>query len=207
MIDNPFRKILPKYVESLTEAYSRAGLTPNQITISAFLFAGLATFFTAQSMAWLALITWWAGRLLDGTDGIYARKTNQASEFGAFLDIVCDMASYGLMIIGFAVLHPHLSIQWMLMLFFYILCITSALSLGAIEQKLHLDTTDNRGIRLGAGLAEGGETGIAYSLFLLFPGQIGWLVNIWILILAATIGFRAALAYKTLAVARQKTML
>jgi phosphatidylglycerophosphate synthase len=198
MIDQPFRNILPRYTNSLVDLYKRLGLTPNQITLGGLVLACMAAFATAHGWVWLALAIWWGGRLFDGTDGIYARATDQTSEFGAFFDILCDMASYSVMIFGFASLYPELQGSWMIMLFFYVLCITGALSLGAIEQKLALESKDNRGIRLAAGLAEGGETGIAYSLFLLFPSQIKVLSTLWILVLFVTVLARALLAYKIL---------
>lgn len=198
MIDQPFRNVLPQFTGPLIRYYERLGLTPNQVTLAALGFAAAATVFTAVGWVWLALIFWWAGRLFDGTDGIYARATGQATPFGAFLDIVSDMAAYSLMLFGFSSLYPDLSSHWLVMMFLYVLCITGALSLGAIERELRLDSQDNRGIRLAAGLAEGGETGIAYTLFLLFPEQIHWLAKIWIFVLCTTVVARTLLARRLL---------
>jgi phosphatidylglycerophosphate synthase len=199
MIDQPFRQILPKFAEPLIKWYERKGLHPNQITFAALGIAVLAALLTALGWYSLAILTWWLGRLLDGTDGIFARATGQTSHFGAFLDIVCDMAAYSLMIFAFAYRHPELMPLWLLILFFYILCITGAVSLGATLRELNVSTNDNRGIRLAAGLAEGGETGIAYTLFLLFPERIAITASLWIVILATTVVARGILAKKTLA--------
>ncbi len=154
---------------------------------------------TAADWPWLAIAVWWLGRLLDGTDGIYARATGQTTHFGAFLDIVCDMAAYSVMIFAFAYRHPELTPLWLLILFFYVLCITGAVSLGAAMRELNVNSDDNRGIRLAAGLAEGGETGIAYTLFLLFPANITFTASLWIIVLATTVLARVFLAKKTLA--------
>ena len=57
------------------------------------------------------------------------------------------------------------------MLFCYVLCISGALGLGGFENKRGLEDSSGRGLRLATGLAEGGETGIAYSMFYCFqPG-------------------------------------
>ena len=100
------------------------------------------------------------------TDGVYARASGQESDFGAYLDLLLDMAAYGAMVLAFAIAWPDFQIQWALMLFFYVLCIASALALGNLESQRALPPRDDRGLRLGAGLAEGGETGIAYTVFL-----------------------------------------
>ena len=187
MIDDPFRKILPKYTKFIIGFYQGLGLTPNQITLVGLAISMVSAFLVARGDFLEGLVVWWVGRLADGTDGIYARQTGQATPFGAYLDIVCDMLSYSMMILAFAKAHPDLDFFWQLILVLYILCITSALALGSIEEKTSLPTRDNRGLRLGAGLAEGGETGIAYSLFLLVPQFIRPLVLVWLAILITTV--------------------
>ena len=148
-----------------------------------------------------ALGLWWLSRLADGTDGIYARDSGQVSEFGGYLDIVLDMAAYGAMVLGFAIAEPTLGPQWLVILFLYILCIASALALGMQEVRLDLPPRDDRGLRLGAGLAEGGETGIAYSVFLLWPSLLPYTTAGWISILLTTVVARTVLAHRILQVA------
>jgi phosphatidylglycerophosphate synthase len=199
MIDNHFRALLPRFAGPLLQIYTRLGWTPNQISVFGFSIALGAAFAVALGHWWVALLLWWVSRLCDGTDGLYARQSGQATDFGAYLDIVLDMAAYGAMVLGFAWAVPEQGLQWMLMLFFYVLCIASALALGAEEQKRKLAPRDDRGLRLGAGLAEGGETGIAYSVFLLFPGALAITTTIWVVILAVTVVARSWLAARILA--------
>ena len=173
MIDNAFRALLPRFVGPLLALYGRLGWTPNHVTVLGLVVAFLASAAVAFHFWWLAFVLWWLSRLADGTDGLYARESGQESDFGAYLDIVLDMAAYGGMVLGFAIAAPEFQAQWMAMLFLYILCIATALSLGMQEAKRAITPRDDRGLRLGAGLAEGGETGIAYSVFLLFPNDLG----------------------------------
>ena len=194
MIDGPFRARLPHYVGPLVSMYSRLGLTPNVISLLALAIAVAAAIAVGLGHALLALVLWWLGRLFDGTDGIFARTTGQATGFGAYLDIVCDMAAYSVMMVGFAMAQPPLSIYCLVIVVLYVLCITSALALGSLEERLGEGAADNRGLRLGAGLAEGGETGIAYSLFLLFPAALEVLMAAWIAILLLTVIARSLLA-------------
>ena len=93
---------------------------------------------------------------------------------------------------------PELYGRWLAMLFLYVLCISTALALGMQEAKRSLPPRDNRGLRLGAGLAEGGETGIAYTIFLLFPTHLALSTAIWLGILIVTVVARSLLAYQTL---------
>ena len=199
MIDNAFRARLPRYAGPLLAFYTRLGWTPNGVTSLGFGLALLASLAVAFHFWWVAFGPWWVSRLADGTDGLLARATGQTSGFGAYLDILLDMAAYGAMVIGFAIAVPDLATAWLLMLFLYILCITSALALGMQEAEHAAPPRDDRGLRLGAGLAEGGETGIAYSAFLLFPTWLSFTVWIWVSVLALTVVARSVLAYRTLA--------
>jgi phosphatidylglycerophosphate synthase len=206
MIDGPFRQILPRYVRPLLDLYEWLGLRPNHVTIAGFAFALAAAFGTSQGLTVLPLGLWWLGRLLDGTDGIYARASNQTSDFGGYLDIMLDMASYSVMILGFAYHSPQLNFYWLIILFLYVLCITSALSMGALTERSGLGPSDNRSLTLAAGLAEGGETGAAYTLFLLFPSWIPVLVPVWIAILATTVIARSTLAWQLLGSTKESSL-
>lgn len=195
MLDGPFRAVLPRFTTTLIRLYGQLQLTPNHVTISGLVCAVSAAGLTAVGLPWGAIAVWWLGRIFDGTDGIYARESGQVTPFGGYLDVVVDMAAYGVMVIGFAVWQPQLSMVWLGMMFMYVLCITSALAWGGIEREHGLDaSTDNRTLRLAAGLAEGGETGIAYTLFLMFPAYLPALTGLWLGVLFMTVLTRSFLA-------------
>ena len=198
VIDNAFRARLPGFVAPLLALYARLGLTPNQVSVLGFVIAILASVAVALGFGWLAFLLWWLSRLADGTDGVWAREAGLESDFGAYLDVVLDMAAYGAMVLGFAYAAPEFQLRWMAMLFLYVVCITSALALGMQEAKQSMPPRDNRGLRLGAGLAEGGETGIAYSLFLLLPGYLWLTTGVWVAVLATTVIARTLLAFRSL---------
>lgn len=195
MIDNSFRQLLPKFVSPLIGWYQRRNLTPNQITVLGLVGALLASLSIAYKFYILGICLWWLSRLLDGTDGIYARQSNMSSHFGAYLDFLSDMAAYGAMIIGFKVAFPEFTNLWLLVLFLYILCSVSALLCGNVEKELGIQARDNRGLRLGAGLAEAGETGIAYTLMALFPQHMLLWLYLWLGVLLATVAARTKLVY------------
>jgi phosphatidylglycerophosphate synthase len=198
MIDNSFRAFLPRYVAPLIRLLAKLGLTPNQITAFGLSIALASAYLVFRGEFMLALITWWLSRLLDALDGIYARAYDQTSDFGAFLDIQFDMLAYSAMVIAFYFRFPEFSLQWLIILFCYVLCIAGALGLGSFESKRGLADSSQRGLRIAVGLAEGGETGIFYSLFLLFPAWLAITTWVWIGVLAITISARLLLAKKEL---------
>lgn len=198
MLDNRFRALLPRYVDPLVRLLNALGLSPNQITVCGLLIALMSAFLIVQETFLAALALWWLSRLLDALDGIFARKYHKTSDFGAFLDIQFDMLAYSAMVLAFAWVYPEYSLQWMLMLFCYVLCISGALGLGAFENKHGIEDDSGRGLRIAMGLAEGGETGIAYTAFVLFPAWLPITTWVWLAVLATTIIARLALAHAEL---------
>lgn len=196
MIDEPFRNLLPRMCGPVLAIYRRVNIHPNTVSLLGFLGACLSALCVIGAEPYLAIFAWWLGRLFDGTDGIWARESGLKSGFGAYLDILLDMGAYSLMIPAFYYVYPEHGFLLMMILVFYVLCITSALALGSQEAFAGVDQKDNRGLRLGAGLAEGGETGIAYTLFLLVPGWFLPLAGIWLIVLIATVFSRTLLAMK-----------
>ena len=120
------------------------------------------------------------------------------SLFGSYLDICLDMLAYSLMILAFYLYEPRYAFLYMMVLLMYVMSICSALSLGSLETQMKSPARDNRGLRLGAGLAEGGETGLFYSLFCLFPDHLSILLKLWLTVLIISVTMRSVLAYRTL---------
>jgi phosphatidylglycerophosphate synthase len=170
------------------------GVSPNLVTFASLVIAlGAGVAITIRQME-LAIFLWWCGRYLDGADGEYARASGRATPFGALWDLTADMCAYAAMILAFSWSFPSLWLYWELILFLYLMCSSTALALGSLERECKIPQHDNRGLRLGAGLAEAGETGIAYTLFMLFPFYLPVLVVGWIFVLCLTVAFRLRLA-------------
>lgn len=99
------RKLDP-YIERafapLGPALKRAGVTPNQLTMTGVLlsFAGAAVVATGRLRAGMLILifTW----LFDVLDGAYAKYSGQVSRFGGFLDSVMDRYTEGVIFIAFA---------------------------------------------------------------------------------------------------------
>jgi phosphatidylglycerophosphate synthase len=196
MIDHPFRSWLANKSDLIIATYKFFRLTPNGVTMLGCILGLGAAALAAHSQFIPALTVWWLGRLLDGTDGIYARHLGKSSNFGGYLDIVCDMTAYSAMIWGFSISLPEQMNWWFAILILYVLCITSALSFGSMQKPEEMDSRDNRSLKLAAGLAEGGETGIFYTLVLLWPTNAEILCAIWSAILVSTVISRSLIAHR-----------
>ncbi len=199
MFDDKVRAILPQYIKPVISLLAKFKVTPNQVSVFGFLLSLIAAFLISSSYLKTGIFVWWLSRLADGLDGNLARSTNQKSNFGGYLDILFDMGSYSIVVIGFAFVYPELNLVWSLMLFAHIMCITSTLALASIleKQKVHFEN-NNRSIQFTSGLAEGGETSLAYTLFVFFPEQIKFIAAVWFVMSIYAVVQRTVLAFKLL---------
>ncbi len=190
MIDQPFKTWLAARSRPAVDALVRARVHPDVLTWLGFALSASSFFFIVHERPLVALVFWWTGRIFDGLDGLVARASGKQSVRGGFLDINLDMAAYGIVAVGF-MLQTQWYLTWALILLGYILCITSALSLGEIEEA-----RDNRSLRIASGLAEAGETGIFYTLLWLFPTQGQLWCGLWLGVMSVTVASRFVRAYK-----------
>lgn len=190
MIDSRFRPFLERLVSPFVRLLVKWKIHPNTLTWFSFFLSISSGYFILQDSSFLALSLWWIGRLFDGLDGLVARKAGLQSARGGFLDISLDMFAYSLVAFSFF-LRSEFDVLWCAVIVGYVMCITTALALGSVQiQK------DNRSLKLAAGLAEAGETGIFYSCVLLFPQHEKNLLITWIFMLSLTVGARFVRIYQ-----------
>ncbi|MEO5896937.1 MAG: CDP-alcohol phosphatidyltransferase family protein [Vicinamibacterales bacterium] len=187
MFDEPFRTRFAAISRPAADWLTRAGITANQVTITACLLGVTAAGLVASGHPYLALAVWLVSRVADGLDGAVARVAGPSSAFGGFLDITLDMAAYVAMVLGFATAHPALHQAWLCVVAGYVLVITTTLALSdaaGVEQR-RVSTTD-RTFQITPGFTEAGETSVMYTLWILFPAQVWWLAWVWAAALVAT---------------------
>lgn len=120
----------------------------------------------------LVLLPLLAGRLADGLDGAVARAQGK-TDFGGYLDIVCDFVFYAAIPLAFVLRDPAANgaAGAFLLLTFYV---NGATFLGyAILAARHGMETASRGeksLYFTAGLLEGSETIALFLLLALIPG-------------------------------------
>jgi phosphatidylglycerophosphate synthase len=199
MFDEHFRARFQPIIRPLVPALARRQITPNHITVAAFLVGIAAAMLVACGRTYVGLAIWLCSRIGDGLDGTLARETNQSTAFGGYLDITLDMAAYAAMGVAFAALYPAFTAQWALVLAGYVVVITTTLALSDAAGRINREVSaTDRTFRFTPGFAEAGETNTMYILWVLFPAHIGMLLWIWIAVLIATAIQRTRLAWRTL---------
>ncbi len=198
MLDEPVRRIVASVGKRPLALLTRLGATPNQITFAGFLLAAVAATVTAAGELRLGIAIWLASRVLDGFDGLHARTSGRATLFGGFLDITLDMLAYSLMAIAFALAMPSDRTLWMIVLVGYVMAITTTLALSSLLERADRGQEGNRSLRFTTAIAEGGETTLVYVLIALLPALSRPVLFVWIVLLAATMLQRGALAHRLL---------
>lgn len=202
MIDKLLRG--PKEVALRPIALNLArSIHPTTVTLAAF-GAGLAAGVAVWQQAYaLGAALWLLNRVLDGLDGTVARIHGKQSDLGGYVDIVLDTVIYALIPLALVLSAPSAA-GWLslavLLSSFYVNG-ASWMFLAALLEKR------NRGaaaqgelttITMPAGIVEGTETVVFYTLFLLLPGAAVALFWTMALLVFATVGQRLLWARRAL---------
>jgi phosphatidylglycerophosphate synthase len=178
MLDARLRPWIDPALDRLARPLAARGLSADHVTLAGFAL-GLAAVPALATQAYLlALALILANRLLDGLDGALARAT-RPSDFGGFLDIVCDFAFYAAVPFGFALAEPQHALAAAFLIFSFVGSGSSFLAYAVLAAKRGAAESPKRKAfhHLG-GLTEGFETILCFVLMCLFPGAFAWLA--WI---------------------------
>eukprot|EP01016_Furgasonia_blochmanni_P022515 TRINITY_DN2450_c0_g1_i13.p1 TRINITY_DN2450_c0_g1~~TRINITY_DN2450_c0_g1_i13.p1 ORF type:complete len:169 (+),score=4.94 TRINITY_DN2450_c0_g1_i13:145-651(+) len=118
----------------------------------------------------MAAYMWAANRTLDGIDGVIARARNQQTDFGGYLDIICDFWVYALIPIGVVCADPS-SEKWFWCAFMEGTFFVNAASLFFLAAILEKATQTKKKkelttVTMPPALIEGAETVVFFSLFI-----------------------------------------
>ncbi|MFW5826696.1 MAG: CDP-alcohol phosphatidyltransferase family protein [Alkalispirochaeta sp.] len=192
-----------------------AGLSPSAIT-GISLIPGLATAVCAAAGWWGWSIGLFAiNRVLDGLDGIVARRRGTQSDFGGYLDIMADFTVYAAIPIGVWLGARGIAgdggatagaLPLVVLLAVFYVNAASWMYLSAILEKRGAQTAAAATARaplatsvtMPSGVVEGTETILFFALFLLFPAQ--YAILFWVMAGATAAGVvqRLIWAAKTL---------
>jgi phosphatidylglycerophosphate synthase len=187
VLDERFRHIKVKALAPLARRY--AEMQPLQITMAAFFVGLLCAGMAAVGNHWLALLLWLINRLLDGLDGEVARFTGQQSDWGGYLDILCDFVIYALVpfALAWSLKTPGALFAVAFLLVTFYINAASWLYLSALLEKRQRTEVSLTSITFPTGLIEGTETVIFYSLFLILPTFAPYLMSLMALLVIITI--------------------
>jgi len=180
MFDPILRRWIDPPLDRAAQWCAQRGARANTVTLLGLAIGLCAVPLLAFDQYGWALIVILLNRVIDGLDGALARR-NALNPFGGYLDIVCDMAFYGAVPLGFALARPENAV-WAALLLASFMC-TAASFLGrAILAVQRREADDGRHGRksffYSAGLIEGSETIAAFVLFCLLPHLFPWLAGL-----------------------------
>ena len=197
MFDAQLRPLIDGLLNPIGRALVTLGVTANQVTMIGAVFGLIATGCVAAGLFYPALWFVIANRVIDGLDGAVARAS-RSSDFGGYLDIVCDFIFYSAIPLAFAVARPETALAAAFLIFSFIGTATSFLGFAILAEK-HQVTTQIRGKKafyyLG-GLTEGTETILLFLAMLVWPDYFRLMAIIFGILCWVTTGTRIYAAYR-----------
>lgn len=201
MKDTMLREQKDRVLAPLAERFL-AGVSPMSLTVTAVGVGLLSAAAVIGGYLWIGLALWLLNRALDGLDGLVARVHSKKSDLGGYFDLMLDFVIYLAVPISFVIATPSLDRIWALVFLLgtYQINTLSWTLLSAILEKRRLASASSRltSIEMPAGLIEGAETVVFYSLFFLLPGYITYLFVIMGALVIVTVVQRVWWAHKYL---------
>lgn len=208
MFDARLRPLLAPGLKWTAARLDVPWITPNRLT-SLNLVLGLASAVLAAGQLWVpALVTWLLCRLADGVDGPLARlratRAGAADDAGqgGFWDISADFIVYGATVVGVAVgATAAYDAEWLpflLVLFAYYINGSAFLAFSSIAERSGRQLDDGRSLSFLGGLAEGAETVVVHSLWLIFPAFSGQIALAWAVLVSVSAGQRIVAGFRAL---------
>ena len=178
MLDPLLRRVVDPPLDRAGAWLAARGASANVMTLGGLGIGLLSVPLLACGEYGATLLVIAVNRLVDGLDGAVARHSGGGRPLGGHLDIVCDMAFYAAVPVGFA-LADQRNALWATFLLASFVCTASSFLARAVLAQQRGETDDgSRGRKsffFSAGIIEGSETILAFVLFCIFPGQFPWL--------------------------------
>jgi phosphatidylglycerophosphate synthase len=176
---------------------ARLGVSANAVSLAGLAFGLLMAAMIAAGSGALALVPLVFSRLADGLDGPVARATG-ATDFGGYLDILCDFVFYGAVPLAFVVRDPSVNgLAGAFLLASFYVNGASFLGYAILAGKRGLETRaqGEKSLYFSAGLLEGTETILFFALLCLVPGAFAPLACVFGVLCFATALSRGLMAY------------
>ena len=193
MFDSKVKPLITPSLVQLGKICLRFGLNANTLTVIGFGFGfccGVLICVEAYGWAIGALLL---NRMCDGLDGAVARLS-QPTDFGGYLDIVCDFIFYAFVPFCFAVTHPENAVVAAFLMLSFAGTGSSFLAYAILDAKnsavdAHQSKKTKSFAYLG-GLTEGTETIAFFVLILLYPDYFSVFALIFGFLCWLTTGYR-----------------
>ena len=194
------RRLIDPALGAAGKRLATLGVTADAVTLAG-LGLGLvaAGVIAAGGPGWVALVPLLAGRGADGLDGAVARARGK-SDFGGYLDIVCDFVFYAAIPMAFVLRDPAANgvAGAFLLASFYVNGATF-LGYAVLAEKRGMETRSRgeKSLYFTAGLLEGTETIAFFLLICLLPTAFAPLAWGFGALCLVTAGARVWLARRT----------
>ncbi len=200
MLDGMMRGVIDPPLNRSGRWLAARGAHPDAVTLVGLGFGLVAAALLAAGLSGLLVaVPLLVGRLADGLDGAVARARGK-SDFGGYLDIVCDFAFYAAIPLAFALRDPQANgIAAAVLLFSFYVNGATLLGYAILAAKHGMETVSRgeKSLYFTAGLLEGTETILFFLVIALWPQS--FVVGAWIFagLCLVTAGARVLLARRS----------
>lgn len=188
MLDRHLRPLIDPPLNRLAAHLARMGVSANHLSFIGACFGLAAGLAIASGAFGLGLVLIVLSRLADGLDGPVARMT-APTDFGGYLDILCDYVFYLAVPLGFAAAAPANLWPALLLVASFVLTAVSFLAYAALAEKRGLSSMaqGRKSFYYMVGLAEGTETIAVFAAFCFWPAAFPWLACAFAALCLATV--------------------
>lgn len=199
MFDAHIRKVIDPALNAAARILHKTGVSANGLT----LFGGIISCGAATAIAvryydlGLTLIV--LNRVLDGLDGPLARQTG-ATEFGGYLDSLCDFLFYVAVPIGFGIAAPANLLPALFLAASFTVTAVSFLAFAAIAARANLGDGAHgaKAFIYSTGVMEGAETILFFIAMCAAPGYFAALAYVFAALCVVTVLQRTMMAARVL---------
>lgn len=197
MFDARLRPLIDPPLNAAGRWLAGSGVTADGMTLIGLTLGLMAAVAVALSApVWLALGLMVMGRVADGLDGAVARATRK-SDFGGYLDIFCDFIFYAAIPLAFVLRDPAANaVAGAVLIASFYVNAASFLGFAVMAEKRGLKTSaqGQKSLYYAAGLLEGAETIVFFSLIVLFPAGFAMMALVFAVLCLITAVARVILA-------------
>ncbi|MGH8251053.1 MAG: CDP-alcohol phosphatidyltransferase family protein [Steroidobacteraceae bacterium] len=171
MLDSILRPLIDPPLNRAARWLARGGVSADVLTVAGVVAALAAAAALATGRYGVALLLILLNRLLDGLDGPLARVRGGSTDFGGYLDIVCDFVFYAAVPLGFGLADARNLLPAASLLAAFLGAGTSFLAYAIIAAKRGLSTRaqGEKSFFFQGGICEGTETITVFVLACLWP--------------------------------------
>ncbi len=188
MFDAKIRASINPALDKAAVHLAKAGVSASGLTLAGALIGLAAAVGIASGQYGLALIFMAINRLFDGLDGRIA-NINGPTEFGGYLDSLCDFLFYVAVPVGFGIASTVNLLPALILVAAFTLTGVSFLAFAAIAARRGAQDSAHgrKALIYSTGLMEGAETIAFFVVMCLFPQYFAELAYVFATLCALTV--------------------